>query len=273
MKSGFFQFPVAFGDRAANLQRIQQGVKDAAFDLLVLPELCTTGYLYASREELTPHAESARDGASVEFLLALSALKQATIIAGIAERDGENIYNTAVVVSHGRWLGKQRKCHLSRIEKPLFSAGTALTCFDNGAYRFGVLTCFDLWVPEAARVLVRAGAHLLCSPANYGGPWTTDLARVRAMENASHLIACNRTGHEHRNGTDAHFRGESQVIGPMGDVLLKASTDTALGLCDLAIDTAAVKANVMCEDLMAEADRYVLSGPIRCDTAGDRSPR
>lgn len=261
MKSGFFQFPVAFGDRPTNLQRIQQGLQDAAFDLLVLPELCTTGYLHASRAALKPHAESARDGATVAFLLTLSALKQATIIAGIAERDGEDIYNTAVVVSHGRWLGKQRKCHLSRIEKPLFNPGTALTSFDDGRCRFGVLTCFDLWIPEAARVLVREGAQLLCSPANYGGPWTTALARVRAMENASPLIVCNRTGREQRAGADAHFRGESQIIGTMGQALLEAAGDTCLGLHDLQMDAAAIKANLLCDDLMAEARRYVLSGP------------
>ncbi|MDP5009471.1 MAG: hypothetical protein NWQ13_10965 [Glaciimonas sp.] len=261
MKSGFFQFPVVFGDREANFQRIQDGLKDAEFDLLVLPELCTTGYLYASREELARYAESARDGITVAFLLALSKLKQATIIAGIAERDGEDIYNTAIVVSHGRWLGKQRKCHLTRIEKKIFSAGSSLSCFDNDLCRFGVLTCFDLWIPEAARLLARDGAQLFCSPVNYGGPWTSDLVRIRAMENATYLISCNRTGHESRAGIDAHFRGESQIIGAMGDVLLKATGDTFLGLCDIDPHTTRIKANVMCDDLMAEALRYDLSGP------------
>jgi omega-amidase len=261
MLSGFLQYPVSFGDPAANFNKIRDAVGSAEFDLLVMPELCTIGYFHDSREALSFHAESALDGPTAEFLLQLSAEKNATLIAGIAECDDDRIYNTAIVVSRGRWLGKQRKCHLSRIEKLLFTPGDSLACFDDGACRFGVLTCFDLWMPEAARLLVHQGAQLLCCPANYGGPWTTRLARIRAMENATPLICANRTGGEMYAGAEATFRGESQIVGPMGEVWTSATAETSLGVS--VIDPAAyvLKANPMCDDLMEEASRYALSGP------------
>ncbi len=261
MQTAFLQYPVSFGDPAANFKQIRRAVDRAHVDLLVMPELCTVGYFHASPEALRVHAESALDGPTAQFLLQLSAEKEATLIAGIAERDGDAVYNTAIVVSRGRWLGKQRKCHLSRIEKPLFTPGDTFVCFDDDVCRFGVLTCFDLWFPEAARLLVRQGAQLLCCPANYGGPWTTQLARVRAMENATPLICANRSGVEMYAGEEVTFRGESQIIGPMGEVWTSATEETTLGIS--IIDPAAhiIKSNPMCDDLIAEAGRYVLSGP------------
>ncbi|AMP12902.1 nitrilase-related carbon-nitrogen hydrolase [Collimonas pratensis] len=261
MVAGFFQFPVAFADLERNMQIIQQALAQASFDLLVLPEMCSTGYMFDSREHLLPYGESAEDGVFVEFLLALSAQKQATLIAGMVERNGDALYNTAVVLSRGKHLGKQRKCHLSKLEKKLFDAGSSLQCFDDGNCRFGVLTCFDLWIPEAARVLARDGAQLFCCPANYGGPWTTGLVRTRAMENGSYLICCNRSGREAGVDFQAHFRGESQILGRMGEVLLAAQEETLLGLQAIYPTDAAIKSNVMCDDLMAEARRYHLHGP------------
>lgn len=261
MQAAFLQYPVSFGDRAANFKQIRKIVDSAQFDLLVMPELCTIGYFHASHEALLPHAESAFDGPTAQFLMQLSAERNATLIAGIAEHEGEHIYNTAIVVSKGRWLGKQRKCHLTRFEKSIFTAGNSFACFDDGVCRFGVLTCFDLWIPEAARLLVRQGAQLLCSPVNYGGPWTTQLARVRAMENATPLICANRTGMEMYLGEEATFRGESQIIGPMGEVWATATQETSLGISTIDPTAYILKTNPMCDDLMDEALRYVVAGP------------
>lgn len=258
MLVSFLQYPVCFGNPAANFKQIRAAVGAEQLDLLVLPELCSIGYFHESREALLLHAESAIDGPTAQFLLQFSAEKDATLVAGIAELDGECVYNTAIVVSRGRWLGKQRKCHLSRIEKALFAPGNSLACFDDENCRFGVLTCFDLWMPEAARLLVRQGAQLLCCPASYGGPWTTQLARVRAMENAVPLICANRSGMETHAGTRVLFRGESQIVGSMGDIWASALTETWLGRAVVDPAEHVLKANPMCDDLMKEAGRYAL---------------
>lgn len=261
--AGYLQFPVAFKNPDLNRQTIADAVRAASFDLLVLPEMCTTGYLFDTKEELLPFAESAETGVFARFLQDLSAQKQATLVAGMVERDGDTLYNTAIVVSRGKWLGKQRKCHLSDLEKKLFEEGDAWQCFDDGKIRFGVLICFDLWVPEAARLLALDGAKLLCCPVNYGGPWTGDIMRVRAMENGLPLVSCNRTGVESGQQMTAHFRGESQVIDASGNRLIQAGEETGLGLTVLSIGSkGAIQGNVMCSDLLKHARRYTLSGPF-----------
>lgn len=119
MLVGFLQYPISFSDKNANFEKINQSLGNKQFDLLVLPELCMIGYFH-TRESLLSLAEEIPYGPSIEFLLALSNTKNATLIAGIAERDGDKLYNTAIVVSRGRFLGKQRKCHLPRLEKLFF---------------------------------------------------------------------------------------------------------------------------------------------------------
>jgi hypothetical protein len=159
-----------------------------------------------------------------------------------------------VIIALGSFFGGQIVDQLG--SSVLLSLATALV-----GCGFGVLTCFDLWMPEAARLLVRQGAQLLCCPANYGGPWTTQLARMRAMENATPLICANRTGVEMYAGVEATFRGESQIVGPMGEVWTSATEETALGLSIIDPTAHILKANPMCDDLMEEASRYALSGP------------
>lgn len=263
MQSGFFQFPVSFADPAQNFRQVDEHLGPAAFDFLVMPELCSSGYFHPTRDALYARSECAREGITVQHMQALSADKQATLVFGIAERDGDDVYNTAVAVSCGRWLGKQRKCHLTRLERDLFSAGDTLACLDDGRCRFGILICFDLWMPEAARLLTRQGAQLLCCPANYGGPQTTQLARIRAMENATPLICANRSGVEQHAATAVRFRGESQIVDAAGEVLAIAASETALGLVTLDPARHRQKSAPMCDDLMQEAGRYRLSGPGR----------
>lgn len=261
--TGYFQFPVAFKRPEFNCQTIADGLKDADFDLLVLPEMCTTGYLFDSKKELLPFADCAQTGAFAGFLQDLSAQKQATLVAGMVERDGENLYNTAIVVSRGKWLGKQRKCHITDLEKKLFEEGDRWQCFDDGKIRFGVLICFDLWLPEAARLLALDGAKLYCCPVNYGGPWTGDIMRVRAMENGLPLVSCNRTGVESGLQMDARFCGESQIIDAAGNKLVQSRQETSLELTKLSIGPKGeAQGNVMCSDLLKEARRYTLSGPV-----------
>ncbi|MGL4858881.1 MAG: carbon-nitrogen hydrolase family protein [Enterobacteriaceae bacterium] len=266
MQPGLLQYPVSFANPTHNFRQIEQALQGQQFDLLVLPELFAIGYFHPDRAALQASAECAREGASVQFLLQLSADKQATLVGSIAEREGDRLYNSAIVVSRGRWLGKQRKCHLPAIEKRLFSAGEGFTTFDDGQCRFGVLTCFDLWMPEAARLLVQQGAELLCAPANYGGPWTTEMVRIRALENATPLICCNRTGMERWQQEEIHFCGQSQVIDGLGQVVSCAQQETQADFADLHTLQEACSQHPLSQELRKERGRYHIKGP---DKAGD----
>jgi predicted amidohydrolase len=258
MKVGFFQFDVALGDKARNLDRVVQALGAEDFDLLVLPEMFTTGYLFESREELIPFAEEVPEGETTQQLIAVARQKNAHIVGSIVEIGGDHVYNTAVVVGPEGLVGRHRKIHLPRFEVPLFDRGSDLQVFDLNGVRVGVVLCFEAWFPETSRILALKGAQVLCHPANFGGPWSLDMIRVRAMENVVYTVTANRIGREHQGGIDAEFRGESQIVNCEGDVLLRADDQQVFAVLEIDPERARDKSNLVCDDMMAELAHYDL---------------
>lgn len=257
MKAGYFQYDVARGDKEKNLRKLREMESDC--DLLVLPELSFTGYMFDSRDELYSLAETVPGGETERALRELSAKRKCTIIAGVAEKEGGNIYNTALIVSKGEYVGKYRKIHLSDYEKTLFAGGKENGVFKAGGIRFGVQICFDLWFPEISREQVLAGADLLCVLANFGGETTPKIARVRATENLTPLILCNRIGRE-TGKIDAEFLGNSMIIGQDGQSLCRDASDGET-FAAVAIPQKS-KGNVICADFQKEINFHY---SIDCD--------
>ena len=258
VKSGFFQFDVAFGEKERNLDKVRAALSQVDFDLMVLPELFTTGYLLSTNQQAAQFAESIPNGETVRSLIELAGRKHAHIVGGMIERDGDRIYNTAVIVGPAGFVGKHRKVHLTKYEVPLFDRGSGFEVFDiGGGCKLGVVLCFDTWFPEACRVLMSKGAQVLCSPANFGGPWSVDILKVRAVENIVYAISANRIGTETANGIVAEFRGESQIVSCDGLVLQHAGIGEAVAVAEIEPKTASVKRSLMCDDLLGELERYV----------------
>jgi predicted amidohydrolase len=233
MKVAFLQFEPRWGDPQYNLTKITAALTHQSFDLIVLPELCFSGYLFPSREALRAHAEPVPDGHTTQALVAIARQKDAFVIAGLAEREGARLYNTAVVVGPQGFVGKHRKRHLSPLEAKVFDRGEALSAFDLNGIIVGVVICFESWFPEACRALILQGAKLLCSPANFGGPQSLAIGRARAIENNVFFVTANRIGAETLEGFEALFRGESQIIGPTGDLLARAQDREGVGVVDI----------------------------------------
>ncbi len=84
MRVGYFQFDVVWGDPDRNVAIIESAVGGADTDLIVLPELCTTGYLFDSVEALNGLAEPL-DGPVVTRFSELAVDNASTIVFGIAE--------------------------------------------------------------------------------------------------------------------------------------------------------------------------------------------
>lgn len=254
MRVGFFQFQIAFADRRSNLDRVASALSAnaSAFHLLVLPELFTTGYLLGSRAQARTLAESVPDGRTTKALIEIARRHDGYLVGGIVERDHNRVYNTAVVVGPDGFIGKHRKLHLTRLEIPLFDRGRDLEVFNLRGVRIGVLLCFDTWIPEAARGLAMKGAQIICICANFGGPQTLDIAKVRSLENKVYTITANRIGNESRNGIEATFCGESQIVDDCGGVLYRADGREALQIVEIDPDSANQKANLLCDELFAE---------------------
>lgn len=222
MKIGFVQFAPVFGEVRKNLAAIERLVSSARADLLVLPELCLTGYCFASGREARELAEPA-GGLSIRFLKRLSREQDVSLVAGFAEREGSRSYNSAALIAPEGQVGIYRKSHLFGDEKKWFSPGdTGFRVFSAGKVRVGLMICFDWIFPEAARTLALKGAQVICHPSNLVLPHCPASMPVRALENRVFTVTANRTGREGRGGQDLRFIGRSLICGPDRRVLASA---------------------------------------------------
>lgn len=211
MRIGFVQFAPRLGRVEENLAAIERLVPPSA-DLVVLPELATSGYVFRTRAEL--------DAATVEVLPRLQRLADRRHTAMVVGFPEPGPYNAAALIVPGGRPRVYRKAHLFLNEKRLFKRGdVGLPVFTWRGVRIGILICFDWFFPEAARTMALRGADILCIPANLvlRGKATRGVV-VHAITNRIFVVLSNRTGRERGVG----FYGQSAVIDPDGRVLARA---------------------------------------------------
>ncbi len=228
IKAGFLQTAPVFGDIRGNVERVLKRLGRAGtegLELLVLPELFSTGYQFTSKKELRSLAEDLRDGYSVERLGSLARERGIYIVAGIAERSGKKLYNSSVLIGPKGLISVYRKTHLFWNEKAIFSPGDALPeVVSIGKARIGMMICFDWFFPEVARALALKGADIICHPSNLVLPNCPQAMITRCLENRVFAITANRVGVEDRGKGEAlTFIGKSQIVTPRGEVLVRAS--------------------------------------------------
>ena len=165
-------------DAEANLTRIEELViearKDGA-DLVVFPERAVTGFE-------SPAAQSV-PGPATDRLVALAAKHGIYIVAGLAEQDGDTLYNSAVLLGPEGLIGTHRKIHLDAGDGNWASAGDAWSVFDTRLGRIGVLVGHDAVFPESGRVLALRGCDLIACPAAIRGRFTTAHSGTKVAQN------------------------------------------------------------------------------------------
>ncbi len=225
--------------------------------LVILPELFHTGYVFRSRAEARSLAEDGRRGPTARALTAFARAHGVTVVAGLCERDGRRLFNSAAWVGPRGVRGVYRKVHLFADEKRWFAPGEEpWPVFTVGPARVGLMICFDWRFPEAARCLALAGADLIAHPANLVHPYSQEAMRTRALENRVFCATANRVGLDRRAGRALSFTGRSQVVDPDGRVLARAGRARA-GAC------------VVDLDLRLARDKHVTPAN---DLIGDRFP-
>jgi predicted amidohydrolase len=198
-----------------NIEKAIRLVGNKHADLMVLPELFNTGYNFRNRREVFGVAERIPDGRTTRSLEDFSRRDGATIVAGIAERSDGNLYNSAVIVHDGEYLGTYRKVHLFHNEKKFFTPGRQFRVFG----RIGVMICFDWYFPESARTLMLKGAEVIAHPSNLVMPHCPEAMKVRAVENKVFAVTADRVGVER----GLRFIGRSEIVTPDGELLYRAS--------------------------------------------------
>ncbi len=229
MRVGVFQFAPVFGNVDHNIEKVARALwPRPKCDLLVLPELFNTGYVFTRRSEARRLAEPVPSGKTTRALIALAGKHRLHIVAGIAERVGARLYNSSVLVGPNGHIGTYRKLHLFYREKLWFEPGNrAPEVYRVGSgrdgARVGMMVCFDWIFPEVTRSLALAGADIIAHPSDLVLPYCFEAMRTRSLENHVFIATCDRTGRESRGGFSLKFRWMSQVTGTKGEILVRLS--------------------------------------------------
>ena len=227
MKIGFVQTDPLFGDVSGNLEAVKNLVAGEKADLIVLPELFSTGYHFKDVEEALNLSEPIPDGPTTRFLIDLAKDTGAIFVAGIAERENNSIHNSAVMAGPEGFIGKYKKIHLFDTELDIFEPGKLTPpVFDIGPAKVGIMICFDWRFPETARTLALEGADLIAHPANLVLPHCPQSMITRCLENRVFAVTADRIGNEERvPGKLLKFIGQSQLVDPDGQILYRASVN------------------------------------------------
>ncbi|OOV87460.1 nitrilase-related carbon-nitrogen hydrolase [Oceanospirillum linum] len=185
-------------------------------DIILFPELSLTGF--PTKEQVEP-----------AFLKSKNALKRIAsaseglsnkIILGHIEQHDAGYYNSAFLFSNGEQQILHRKSHLWLDDIGVFTKGHESSLVTHNDSQVGAQICFDLEFPEGSRKLAQSGADLIVMPNGNMHPYSNIhfvLTQARAIENQVFAVTCNRVG----SGHGGHFAGESLVVSPFGEVLLR----------------------------------------------------
>ena len=189
--------------------------------LLCFPE----GYLQGYLTDEVAARRNALDLASPKFeaILKRFPAKGPMIVVGLIELENDRLFNTAIVVHHGRLIGRYRKAYLLGVEQ-FFDVGTETPIFEVDGLRFGILICYDTNFPAAAAKIAELGGSLIVCPANNmlkrksAETWKdvhNSVRGERCRESGLWLISADVTGE--RDGRVAW--GPTALLNPSGQVV------------------------------------------------------
>jgi predicted amidohydrolase len=226
MKVACCQMAPQVGAVEHNRRAVREAIRlavEAGAQIVVLPELGTSGYVLRSEAEARELAVRPAGGA-LDYWSEEAARGEAVVVGGFAELgDDALVYDSAAVVDGTGVLAIYRKAHLWLDEPRFFAVGQQPPpVIETRAGRIGVAICYDLFFPEVTRMLALAGAEIIAVPTNspvidegVNADIGTAVARAAAHVNRVFIAVCDRCGTE--RGTA--WAGRSVIVDPDGRVL------------------------------------------------------
>ncbi|MCB0630214.1 MAG: nitrilase family protein [Saprospiraceae bacterium] len=255
LKIAVAQFQPKDGDKGYNLSVIEHltaKAKDRGAEVISFHEMCITAYTFTkdlSQAEMLELAEPVPTGPSVQELIRLSRKYDLPILAGLVEKEGEQIYNTYICVDQNGLVARYRKLH--PFISQYMSAGQEYVVFDLKGWKCGILICYDNNVIENVRATTLLGAEIIfaphvtcCTPSampgrgyvadsfwqnretdpaalrlEFDGPkgrrWLLRWLPARAYDNGVYYIYTNPIGYD-----GEHLKnGNSLILDPYGEIL------------------------------------------------------
>jgi predicted amidohydrolase len=160
----------------AEIAALARKARAEGAELVVFPELALTGL-----GDPTTSAQPI-SGTATDSLAKLAGELGLYLVCGLAERDGDLIYNSACLVSPDGDISVYRKTHLTADERSWATAGDGWTVVDTPIGRIGLLIGHDASFPEAGRVLALRGCDLIACPAAIKGRFSSPHAGTEVLQ-------------------------------------------------------------------------------------------
>lgn len=231
LRIALIQMDIVFGDPKLNFEYVKEQIHKIAsaddVDVIVLPELWSTGYDLASFDKIAD-VEAKK---SITFLSEIAEKYHINLVAGsVAKKSSKGFTNTMLVFDRNGKLKKEySKAHLFRLmnEEKYLVQGNEDGLFLLEDERCAGLICYDIRFPEWVRTHMLDDTKVLFVVAEWPKPridhWRT-LLISRAIENQCYVVACNRIGSDPNN----EFGGHSIIVGPWGEVIAEADDEETI---------------------------------------------
>ena len=223
LKTAQIQFNPQVGKPGKNFEKVVNLMKQTTkAELVILPELANSGYNFVDRNQALLLSSTVDKSPFVEMLAEHSRRNRQVIVSGFLEKEGDELFNTSLLVMPGGRIEKYRKIHLFMNEKQIFSRGNlVLPVFEVEGYKLGMLICFDYLFPEVWRIMGLQGADIIAHPSNLVTYKAFKVVPAQAVINRFFILTTNRIGSER----DISFSGRTFAVDPEGDVIAEASPD------------------------------------------------
>jgi len=211
-----------------NLENMVKATREAArnkANLIVFPECSLTGYVFSSREEALPYAETI-PGPSTEELLSVCRELDVYVVFGLLEKEGDRLFNALSFVGPKGFAASYRKNHLPflGIDRFVDKGDRPFQVHSTTIGNIGLHICYDVLFPESARIMALLGADIVVLSTNFPhgrGDALNCVARARTIENKVNMVTSDRVGAER----GFSFAGLSNVVDVTGEILGIASPD------------------------------------------------
>lgn len=235
LRVGLGQVRVTMGDKKANAAELFRALDQAAAagcDVVALPECSLAGWLSSSART----AAETIPGPFTRKLQAFAKRRRMAVVAGLEERDGDRVYNSAVMIGRdGAILGRHRKVNELEIGLKVYSRGASLNVFDFEGRPTALSICADSWTPTVTDALYEMGARLIFSPSAWavepGGEatniaWIRECYRARAADRDLTIVSPNGVGTVTEGPWKGRLlQGNSLITGANGKPLLEGPTN------------------------------------------------
>ncbi len=267
------QFEPKDGDKAYNLSVIETLTAEArqqGAEVISFHEMSVTAYTFfknLDERQVIDLAEEVPNGNSCQALMRMAKKYDIHILAGLAELDNDQVFNTYVCVNKTGLVARYRKIH--PFISPYLSAGSEYVVFDIKGWRCGILICYDNNVIENVRATVLLGADIIfaphvtgCTPSampgrgyvpdalwqkreedpvalrvEFDGPkgrgWLLRWLPARAYDNGVYYVFTNPIGYD-----GEHLKnGNAMILDPYGEILTETrSFDNEISIATLMAD-------------------------------------